>query len=629
MEVNKVQLANGEVLIDLTSDSVTEETLAEGATAHDASGNQIIGKMPTTSVLYTEQTLSDSQKSQARENIGALGEDKLQEAIDAKMHSVMSYGAKGDGTTDDTAAFQSALANNRVIFVPGGTYKLSGELVIRDNCQMELAQDAVLNFTNTSGKCITLNRSAFLKGNHATVFVPYAFTGRVINVDTSVHTNTKDVPPFTHWDPQWKTARYLTDLNICKANSYGLHESLSGESNGTAVYVYANGSATSTFIWGMNFSGLRIAGAFEYGLRAISTGYNHEMRVEAFIDAAKIGVSLEDCNNAYISATVQPRKANNGTTYATHGIQLIRCQNTDMSGSRVWDWNAANSLWSYDKNNVNQHIAMYGDCTGTILNDYNYHYMPSGFNDLRELIYTDTPANFDSLIILQEPFTRWFKPVDGEPYFFDGDTEKRLILKEEFDECFRTDRVSQFTDKLSTAVDDSGAVFNGIGYKKGGCWATDGKTFTESAWHFCTGYIPVRQGQTLYAKGFSFAEGNDDCRVVLYDSGFNKLNHVNRSLFIGNESYFVGYTETNDGFQMPIKEPGTVAYITISAYISTLDANPVISVDEEIVFAQEGFLADGIKVKGDSIILYSPGGKAYSLSVDNSGNLTANEIIVS
>jgi hypothetical protein len=45
MCVSKVQLANGEVLVDLTEDSVTEETLAEGATAHDASGKKIIGTM--------------------------------------------------------------------------------------------------------------------------------------------------------------------------------------------------------------------------------------------------------------------------------------------------------------------------------------------------------------------------------------------------------------------------------------------------------------------------------------------------------------------------------------------------------------------------------------------------------
>jgi len=539
--------------------------------------------------------------------------EQVNKLIDTKLLSVITYGAKGDGATDDTKAFQDALAANRVVTVPGGTYKLSGELVIRDNCQMEFAQDAVLNFTNTSGNCITLNRSAFLKGNHATVTVPYAFAGKVINVDTSVHTDTNDVPPFTHWCPQWKTARYLTDLNICKANSYGLHESLSGDSNGTAVYIAADGSATSTFIWGLNFSGLRIAGSFEYGVRAVNINgaYNHEMRIEAFMDACKVGVSLEDCNNAYISAIVQPRKAYDGTTYATHGIQLIRCENTDLSGSRVWDWNDKNSLWSYDKTNVNQHIAMYGNCIGTILNDYNYHYLPTGFDDLRELIYCEEAyrgVNLDSLIILQEPFTRWFKPVDGEPYFFNGNENKRLVLKSEFDSAFQTDQVPQFTDVLATATDETGAVFNEIGYKTGAGWETDGKTLNSSQWHFCTGFIPCKMGDTLYLQGMSFAEGSDDCRVILYDSNFNKLNHINRGVLIGNGSYFVGYEETEDGCKLTIKNPDTVAYITVSAYTSTLSSNPVISVNEEISYTQEGFLADGIKVKAENVVGNVSGG---------------------
>lgn len=43
MAVNKV-IYNAKVLIDLTSDTVTAETLAEGVTAHNKSGAQITGK---------------------------------------------------------------------------------------------------------------------------------------------------------------------------------------------------------------------------------------------------------------------------------------------------------------------------------------------------------------------------------------------------------------------------------------------------------------------------------------------------------------------------------------------------------------------------------------------------------
>ena len=45
MGVNKVQLANGETIIDISDSTVTPETLAEGVTAHDASGRKITGKM--------------------------------------------------------------------------------------------------------------------------------------------------------------------------------------------------------------------------------------------------------------------------------------------------------------------------------------------------------------------------------------------------------------------------------------------------------------------------------------------------------------------------------------------------------------------------------------------------------
>ena len=89
MAVNKVEI-NGATVLDLTGDSVTPETLAEGVTSHNAAGEQIVGTYvaPVTSVngqtgdveikavLYEQQTLTNAQKQQARENIEAAP-DKL------------------------------------------------------------------------------------------------------------------------------------------------------------------------------------------------------------------------------------------------------------------------------------------------------------------------------------------------------------------------------------------------------------------------------------------------------------------------------------------------------------------------------------------------------------------------
>ena len=56
MAVNKVEI-NGEVKLDLTQDTVTENTLLKGVTAHDAAGNPVEGKVVTTPVPRTSDLL--------------------------------------------------------------------------------------------------------------------------------------------------------------------------------------------------------------------------------------------------------------------------------------------------------------------------------------------------------------------------------------------------------------------------------------------------------------------------------------------------------------------------------------------------------------------------------------------
>ena len=59
MAVNKVEYG-GSVLIDLSGDTVTEDTLMEGATAHDAAGNPINGKAPAAEDLEAELTQQET-----------------------------------------------------------------------------------------------------------------------------------------------------------------------------------------------------------------------------------------------------------------------------------------------------------------------------------------------------------------------------------------------------------------------------------------------------------------------------------------------------------------------------------------------------------------------------------------
>ena len=75
MAISKVQVKkNGviETLIDLTSDTVTAETLAEGVTGHDAQGEQIVGKLKTTPKLQ-DKTITENGTYQADSDYDGLG----------------------------------------------------------------------------------------------------------------------------------------------------------------------------------------------------------------------------------------------------------------------------------------------------------------------------------------------------------------------------------------------------------------------------------------------------------------------------------------------------------------------------------------------------------------------------
>lgn len=524
--------------------------------------------------------------------------------------SVIKYGAGGKGSTDDTAAFKTALDSERVVYVPGGVYNISSGLTIRDNCCLELSQDTVLNFTNTTGNCITLGMLSNLKGNFATVKVPYAFSGNVVYAYSNDHTDpdTRNVPPFTKWDPQWKSGRYLSNLNICKADSRGFHYAVNpGDCKGAAVYLSAdNTQGLLGFMWGIRYTGLRIAGAFTYGVRAVNMdgGWMHEMCIDAFIDGCEIGVSLEDCNNAYVSAVIQPRPAYTldevYKPYAKHGIELIRSKNADLSGSRVWDWNAKNTLWT--DGGKYQHIAMTGECRGAIINDFFYYETSI---DIRKQIYTDYASNLEQMVILQEPIDRWFKVRNGEPYFSDGQLERKLITEQRLRDHFETGYVKHFTDVLPNAIDTDGSIYNEVGYRNARADSMGGNIENDSAYYMMTGFIACNKSSMIDVAGFSFAKGDENCRIILFDASFKYVNHVNRGNLIKGNNYFVKYTEKEDGFTCQLggtSELNSVAYVRFIVHRQTWSDHPMVAVNEYIEYVVEGFLGKRIYVRGENVI---------------------------
>jgi hypothetical protein len=185
-------------------------------------------------------------------------------------------------------------------------------------------------------------------------------------------------------------------------------------------------------MWGINMSGIRIAGGFTYGIHAknIGQGWNHDMRIEAVIEACETAVLMQNCHTARLAVTVQPCPAQNKVAYARNGIRLEGSKFTDLTGCRVWDWYNVNDDDGTQKNALwkdsaeNSHIALFGNCQGTILDDFLYYELNK---DPRDVIYSDSKENLDTMTILQEPITRWFKPKDGDPYFYNGNANYKLV----------------------------------------------------------------------------------------------------------------------------------------------------------------------------------------------------------
>lgn len=77
--------------------------------------------------IEAEQTARENADTQLQNSIDQLQQD-VKNVLD--YANVKSYGAKGDGTTDDTTAFSTAIASGKDLFIPDGEYLITGAINI-------------------------------------------------------------------------------------------------------------------------------------------------------------------------------------------------------------------------------------------------------------------------------------------------------------------------------------------------------------------------------------------------------------------------------------------------------------------------------------------------------------------
>ncbi len=113
--------------------STTEWTRVRQFSTHTAGGATLInGQVGSDQVALMEPSkeVPDIEELAAR-HYGGTPSFEDEDAV-----SVKDFGAKGDGTTDDTEAFRKAIAASDTIFLPKGDYALSGTLQLRPNTHL-------------------------------------------------------------------------------------------------------------------------------------------------------------------------------------------------------------------------------------------------------------------------------------------------------------------------------------------------------------------------------------------------------------------------------------------------------------------------------------------------------------
>ena len=95
---------------------------------------------------YTEQTLTEAQKAQARANINTPSIIEVARYVTPEM-----YGAKGDGVTDDSAAIQAAIdaaGRNAVIYLGRKAYATASTLTLTKN-RLKFVCDGTIYYSGT------------------------------------------------------------------------------------------------------------------------------------------------------------------------------------------------------------------------------------------------------------------------------------------------------------------------------------------------------------------------------------------------------------------------------------------------------------------------------------------------
>lgn len=236
--------------------------------------------------------------------------------------SVKDFGAVGDSTTDDTAAFQRALDASNKVYVPDGIYKVSATLVARpglhltgstpENCRIfrttTYGDTLQVGSTTTTAGNVTVSGIFFwhlYAFNNGGNYVPGTSTSVTNRNTTGSHLQIlggQNVRLTDCWFEGNRNNVYMRDsynIWIERCNFNGIWDANRGELQDTECGIYMDTTSNSTRNDNLNISHCRIGG---YGPSAPTNVTTNGVTVSKTLNAGiRFGIRIRSAERFTIS----------------------------------------------------------------------------------------------------------------------------------------------------------------------------------------------------------------------------------------------------------------------------------------------------------------------------------------
>lgn len=601
------------------------------------------------------------------------------------MLNVRDFGAKGDGSTDDTAALQSAISaaqtgGSRALYFPAGTYLISSPL----HAEVETGSTTVggkTKSTYTYGMGLTLRgeqvgKTVLRKTGTSTYTIP---TGNNVGGGTAVDTA-------LFFGGSQGTGLYVSDMSIENASTnecYAIYatrarvnlERLNVCTNSHGIYLYG---------WLNNLTDILIQAA-EKGLwvtNATSTVCNK--------------VFVAGCNNPYylVSAHYSTlisccADSCTGTVWTLAGtVSMVGCGSESKDATHYIETTGANTQVYADNLYLYDLISGENDTDGL----HTTYFQTNGLNNSITingalLVGVSGSASVNNALVSQTGGMSCFtlknigSATNGGNVntlaLYKGDLENGTVFELNclgYHGWFKWDAANEalkavtdttlpdasvtpakttfitpatghyetqpnYTNLAPSAVDpENGMVINAYGGCPGYRYASTqtvgaAMAYGTSSVNLATGLIPAQQDDVIRTSGLYVSNSSND-GIFFLDADKHFLggtNGANLSSHADHWAYSADAEAQTMTYTIPAKDTANrsladTAYIAIGGRPNQTGSF-IVTVNEEIVDRQVWVgepMQFGTEVKQnmDNVFIQSPNGTLYTITVDNSGNLS-------